>query len=88
MKKLVFASLFLALGTFAVNAQSTPSKKKVEPSKRTAKQSPKKSAQPNEAEHAVPVAQESRSHPSVDTEQPTQEEPAERKEEHPVKPQK
>ena len=33
MKKLVFASLFLALGTFAVNAQSTPSKKKAEPSK-------------------------------------------------------
>jgi len=52
MKKLVFASLFLALGTFAVNAQSTPSKKKAEPSKKTAKQSPKKSAQPNEAEHA------------------------------------
>ena len=88
MKKLVFASLFLALGTFAVNAQSTPSKKKAEPSKKTTKQSPKKSAQPNEAEHAVPVAQESRSHPSVDKEQPKQEEPAERKEEHPVNPQK
>jgi len=88
MKKLVFASLFLALGTFAVNAQSTPSKKKVEPSKRTAKQSPKKSAQPNEAEHAVPVAQESRSHPSVDKEQPKQKESEDKKEEHPVNPQK
>ena len=63
MKKLVFASLFLALGTFAVNAQSTPSKKKAEPSKKTAKQSPKKSAQPNEAEQAVPVAHESRQEP-------------------------
>ena len=37
MKKLVFASLFLALGTFAVNAQSTPLKKKAQPSKKTAK---------------------------------------------------
>ena len=88
MKKLVFASLFLALGTFVVNAQSTPSKKKAEPSKKTAKQSPKKSSQPNEAEHAVPVAQESGSHPSVDKEQPKQKESEDKKEEHPVNPQK
>jgi hypothetical protein len=88
MKKLVFASLFLALGTFAVNAQSTPSKKKAEPSKKSAKQSPKKSAQPNEAEHAVPVAHESGSHPSVDKEQPKQKESEDKKEEHPVNPQK
>jgi len=88
MKKLVFASLFLALGTFAVNAQSTPSKKKVEPSKKAAKQSPKKSAQPNEVEHAVPVAHESGSHPSVDKEQPKQKESEDKKEEHPVNPQK
>ena len=88
MKKLVFASLFLALGTFAVNAQSTPSRKKAEPSKKTAKQSPKKSAQPNEAEHAVPVAHESGSHSSVDKEQPKQKESEDKKEEHPVNPQK
>lgn len=88
MKKLVFASLFLALGTFAVNAQSTPSKKKAEPSKKTAKQSPKKSAQPNEAEHAVPVAHESGSHSSADKEQPKQKESEDKKEEHPVNPQK
>ena len=88
MKKLVFASLFLALGTLAVNAQSTPSKKKAEPSKKTAKQLPKKSAQPNEAEHAVPVAHESGSHPSVDKEQPKQKESEDKKEEHPVNPQK
>ena len=88
MKKLVFASLFLALGTFAVNSQSTPSKKKAEPSKKTAKQSPKKSAQPGEAEHAVPVAHESGSHPSVDKEQPKQKESEDKKEEHPVNPQK
>ena len=85
MKKLVFASLFLALGTFAVNAQSTPSKKKAEPSKKAAKQSPKKSAQPGEAEHAVP---ENVSHPSVDKEQPKQKESEDKKEEHPVNPQK
>ena len=85
MKKLVFASLFLALGTFAVNAQSTPLKKKAEPSKKTAKQSPKKSSQPNEAEHAVP---ENVSHPSVDKEQPKQKESEDKKEEHPVNPQK
>ncbi len=88
MKKLVFASLFLALGTFAVNAQSTPLKKKAEPSKKTAKQSPKKSSQPNEAEHAVPVAHESGSYPSVDKEQPKQKESEDKKEEHPVNPQK
>ena len=88
MKKLVFASLFLALGTLAVNAQSTPSKKKAESSKKTAKQSPKKSAQPNEAEHAVPIAHESGSHPSVDKEQPKQKESEDKKEEHPVNPQK
>ncbi len=88
MKKLVFASLFLALGTFAVNAQSTPSKKKADPSKKSAKQSPKKSAQPGEAEHAVPVAHESGSHPSVDKEQPKQKESEDKKEEHPVNPQK
>ena len=88
MKKLVFASLFLALGTFAVNAQSTPSKKKAEPSKKSAKQSPKKSAQPNEAEHAVPVAHESGSHPSMDKEQPKKKESEDKKEEHPVNPQK
>ena len=88
MKKLVFASLFLALGTFAVNAQSTPSKKKAEPSKKSAKQSPKKSAQPNEVEHAVPVAHESGSHPSVDKEQPKQKESEDKKEEHPVNPKK
>jgi len=88
MKKLVFASLFLVLGTFAVNAQSTPSKKKAEPSKKAAKQSPKKSAQPSEAEHAVPVAHESGSHPSVDKEQPKQKESEDKKEEHPVNPQK
>ena len=88
MKKLVFASLFLALGTFAVNAQSTPSKKKAEPSKKTAKQSPKKSAQPNEVEHAVPVAHESGSHPSVDKEQPKEKESEDKNEEHPVNPQK
>ena len=88
MKKLVFASLFLALGTFAVNAQSTPSKKKAQPSKKTAKQSPKISAQPSEAEHAVPVAHESGSHPSVDKEQPKQKESEDKKEEHPVNPQK
>ncbi len=88
MKKLVFASLFLALGTFAVNAQSTPSKKKAEPSKKAAKQSPKKSAQPNEAEHAVPVAHESGSHPSMDKEQPKQKESEDKKEEHPVNPKK
>ena len=88
MKKLVFASLFLALGTFAVNAQSTPSKKKAEPSKKAAKQSTKKSAQPNEAEHAVPVAHESGSHPSMDKEQPKQKESEDKKEEHPVNPQK
>ena len=88
MKKLVFASLFLALGTLAVNAQSTPSKKKAEPSKKTAKQSPKKSAQPNEAEHAVPVAHESESHPSVDKEQPKQKESEDKKEEHTVNQQK
>ena len=88
MKKLVFASLFLALGTFAVNAQSTPSKKKAESSKKMAKQSPKKSAQPGEAEHAVPVAHERGSHPSVDKEQPKQKESEDKKEEHPVNPQK
>ena len=88
MKKLVFASLFLALGTFAVNAQSTPSKKKAESSKKTAKDSPRISAQPGEAEHAVPVAHESGSHPSVDKEQPKQKESEDKKEEHPVNPQK
>ena len=88
MKKLVFASLFLALGTFAVNAQSTPLKKKAQPSKKTAKQLPKKPNQPSEPEHAVPVAHESGSHPSVDKEQPKQKESEDKKEEHPVNPQK
>lgn len=85
MKKLVFASLFLALGTFAVNAQSTPLKKKAQPSKKTAKQLPKK---PNQPEHAVPAAPENENRPVEDKEQPKQEVPAERKEEHPVNPQK
>ena len=88
MKKLVFASLFLALGTFAVNAQSTPSKKKAEPSKKSAKQSAKQSAQPGEAEHAVPAVPENVSHPSVDKEHPKQKESEDKKEEHPVNPQK
>ena len=83
MKKLVFASLFLALGTFAVNAQSTP-----QPSKKTAKQLPKKPNQPSEPEHAVPAVPENENRPVEDKEQPKQEVPAERKEEHPVNPQK
>ena len=88
MKKLVFASLFLALGTFAVNAQSTPLKKKAHPSKKTAKQLPKKPNQPSEPEHAVPAVPENENRPVEDKEQPKQEVPVERKEEHPVNPQK
>ena len=88
MKKLVFASLFLALGTFAVNAQYTPLKKKAQPSKKTAKQLPKKPNQPSEPEHAVPAVPENENRPVEDKEQPKQEVPAERKEEHPVNPQK
>ena len=88
MKKLVFASLFLALGTFAVNAQSTPLKKKAQPSKKTAKQLPKKPNQPSEPEHALPAVPENENRPVEDKEQPKQEVPSERKEEHPVNPQK
>ena len=88
MKKLVFASLFLVLGTFAVNAQSTPLKKKAQPSKKTAKQLPKKPNQPSEPEHAVPAVPENENRPVEDKEQSKQEVPAERKEEHPVNPQK
>ena len=53
-----------------------------------AKQSPKKSAQPGEAEHSVPAVPENVSHPSMDKEQPKQKESEDKKEEHPVNPQK
>ena len=88
MKKLVFASLFLALGTFEGNGQSTPLKKKAQSSKKTAKQLPKKPNQPSEPEHEVPVVPENENRPVEDKEQPKQEVLAERKEEHPVNPQK